>query len=195
MTLNTQFLTIISMTISGFYLGLAYDTYRQLIKRWQDRTFLIYILEMAFWISHTVGLFYILFQMNNGELRIYVFLASVLGFSLYQGLLAPLYRKALESTIAVMVRLFHGLWNVFRVIFLRPLELVFRFIFYCLRLLGQVLLLVIQGILMPFFVLGKFLKLIIPEKLKKCFDKDTRMYSIIKNTCHKILKMFPFRRG
>lgn len=190
MTLNTQFLTIVSMIFGGFYLGLAYDTYRRLMQRWQNRTFLMYMLEMAFWLSQTAGLFYILFQMNNGELRIYVFLACALGFAMYQALLAPLYQQILESVITITVRLLHRLWKIFHILFFRPLNLVLRFVFYCVQLLGQVLLIGLKVVFTPVLLFGKLFNQLIPKKIKKSFDKETHLYSIMKDTCNKIGKVF-----
>src|SRR5699024_11891782 len=37
-------------------------------------------LELGFWFIQTAVLFYILFKVNEGELRIYVFLACLLGY-------------------------------------------------------------------------------------------------------------------
>src|SRR5699024_8882996 len=53
---------------------------------WKNKWFINYVMEICFWLTQTFLLFYVLFRINGGELRVYVFLACLLGFAMYQAL-------------------------------------------------------------------------------------------------------------
>src|SRR5690625_5859173 len=75
MTLNVQFLTMLFMVVSGFYLGIALETFRRFSPLWRHRPVLVYIFEVSFWLIQTFIIFYVLYKVNAGELRVYIFLA------------------------------------------------------------------------------------------------------------------------
>src|SRR5690625_7846856 len=83
MTLNIQLMTMGSMIVSGIYLGIAFETYRKLTMWWRQYSVFKFICDLAFSLSQTVIIFYVLYQVNDGQYRIYVFLACLLGFSMY----------------------------------------------------------------------------------------------------------------
>src|SRR5690625_3852109 len=97
MTLDEQLLTMFNMIIGGFYLGVAYDTYRWFTPYFKERTFLVYFLEITFWLLQSSLLFFLLYQTNDGQLRLYVFLACLLGFSIYKACVAPFYNRLLTQ--------------------------------------------------------------------------------------------------
>src|SRR5690625_2595285 len=103
MTLQVQFLTMISMIIGGFYLGMARDTFRRFSSYWSQRKFLRYFFEVSFWMIQAFLMFYILYRVNAGELRAYIFIACMLGFSIYQVVFAVLYKKILEIIIRILL--------------------------------------------------------------------------------------------
>src|SRR5699024_3811695 len=78
------FLTMMSMVAGGFYLGIMLDTFRRLTRSWTSHFIVTTIVEVCFWLIQTFILFYILFLVNGGELRAYVFIACLFGFSAYQ---------------------------------------------------------------------------------------------------------------
>src|SRR5690625_7413437 len=103
MTLQVQFLTMVSMIIGGLYLGIARDTYLRFTPYWRQRIILKYVFEIAFWMIQTLLLFYILFRVNPGDLWFYVFLACLLGVSLFIVFFVSLYKKLLELMIFLLL--------------------------------------------------------------------------------------------
>lgn len=101
MTLSVQFTTMAVMVLSGIYLGLAQDTFRRISVHWKKRPIISYSFEIGFWLLQTLIVFYVLFLVNSGEIRFYIFLACLLGFSFYQALLKTIYRQMLERLISV----------------------------------------------------------------------------------------------
>src|SRR5699024_5518630 len=70
-------ITMLTMIAGGVYLGFAFETYRRLTRGLRKNWLFLYVLELGFWFIQTAVLFYILFKVNEGELRIYVFLACL----------------------------------------------------------------------------------------------------------------------
>src|SRR5699024_4293439 len=99
MTLHVQLLTMIFMVLSGLYLGMALETFRRFSPLWRKNKFLVYFLEICFWLVQTLIIFYVLYRVNAGELRLYIFVACLLGFATYQALIASLYKRLLEQVV------------------------------------------------------------------------------------------------
>src|SRR5690625_7680140 len=115
MTLDTQFLTMIFMVLGGLYLGIAKDTFRRFSPYWKNKRFINYAMEICFWLTQTYLLFYVLFRINGGELRFYVFLACLLGYDMYKALASALYKKKMES----IIRVFTAIYRFFAIIIQR----------------------------------------------------------------------------
>lgn len=129
MTLSTQFLTLITMALSGFYLGIAQETFRRFTVYWKGRLFLTYFLEILFWMMQAGILFYILYRVNQGELRIYIVLASLFGFSAYQALAKQVYKRLLERLIRIFKAIYQGIEKLIKILLISPLRWIF-FTFY-----------------------------------------------------------------
>lgn len=194
MTLNVQFITMVSMVIGGFYLGIAHDTYERFSNLWRNRRILAYVLAITFWLSQAVILFVLLYRANYGELRVYVFLACLLGLSIYQVFAANLYRKMLEGFLTILRYILTTLLTIFTVIVIRPLQLLFRLLFAILKMIGHVFLSLIIFLLLPFKIMVKLLYRLLPKKIKKIFDKKSSFYSIIENIYNKFHKLISFIR-
>lgn len=102
MTLHTQFVTMIAMVISGIYLGFATATFRRVEKKWQARKVAKYSLEILYWLVQTCLLFYLLYQLNKGEMRFIFVPACLLGYSMYIVFCEKWYVKLLEKIIHII---------------------------------------------------------------------------------------------
>lgn len=158
MTLETQLLTMVAMILSGMYLGMALETYQRFCKWWQKNITLSYFIEISFWVSQTCILFYILYNVNNGELRIYTFMACVLGFSMYKLLLQAAYRYLLECIIKLI-----------DVLLITPILWVSKVIYAILRSLSHAIIyllkLIVKIIVFPLNMLLWLVKWLIPKKI------------------------------
>src|SRR5699024_3549275 len=133
MTLNVQFLTMVSMVIGGFYLGIAHDTYERFSPLWKKKQLVTYLFAIIFWLIQACLLFILLYKVNNGELRIYVFLACLLGVSIYQVFAASVYRQLLEGIITIITKIAQALFSFIRVVILNPLFWLIRLLVMCLK--------------------------------------------------------------
>lgn len=194
MTLNVQFTAMICMVLSGFYLGVALETFRRFSPHWKHRKFLVFFLEICFWLSQTFLLYYVLYRINAGELRVYVFLACLLGFSIYQVTIKTLYKKILEQIIHVILSLYRFCQKIVYALIIVPIKWILYALYMIAQLIISFLLTIISLILTiikwPFTIIYRLL----PQKIKKIISKLAGLYSIIKNTSIKWAKYIFLKR-
>ncbi|MFD1362569.1 spore cortex biosynthesis protein YabQ [Lentibacillus salinarum] len=198
MTLDVQFITMISMTCGGFYLGMALDTFRRLSIYWRPRVFLVYVMEISFWLTQTLLLYYVLFRVNSGELRFYVFVALLLGFAMYQALAAKVYKRLLERVIRMTMSIYHMLANMIRAIIVTPILFIVQLLVTVVVFTGKLLWHVVRHILkivwVPVFWLLRLIYRMLPYSIQKNLHKIAGFYSTIENTCKKWLNKWLSKR-
>ncbi|WP_188456137.1 spore cortex biosynthesis protein YabQ [Virgibacillus oceani] len=198
MTLSVQFMTMIAMVLAGFYLGIIQDTYRRFTRHWKGKVFLTYFIEVLFWLSQTLILFYVLFRVNAGELRFYVFLACLLGFAAYQALAANLYKRLLERVIKIVLVCLRFIKKLVQMIIINPIKFVIQTLITVILFIGHVLVTILLFILKLLYTPLKWVFMTIyrflPKKIQNFLHKLAGFYSTMKNICIKWLKYFKFKR-
>ncbi|HLR74797.1 MAG TPA: spore cortex biosynthesis protein YabQ [Virgibacillus sp.] len=194
MTLDVQLITMLSMIIGGFYLGMAHDTYRRFAPYWKEKTFFVYLFEISFWLSQTGILFFLLYKVNAGELRLYIFAACLLGFSIYQVVAANIYKKVLEFVIRIIVAIYRWCRKVIQVLLITPLKWIFHIILTLILFSGQVVIKLLMIVFLPVKWLIQLIYHLLPKKIKKNIPKSEGLYSIIENIYIKLRKFFSFKR-
>jgi len=189
MTLSTQFLTLITMILSGFYLGVAQETFRRFTVYWKGRLFLTYFLEILFWMTQAGILFYILYRVNQGELRIYIVLACLFGFSIYQALAKQLYKKLLEHVIRVFKAIYRGIERMINFLLISPLRWIFLTLYRMIKaiLIGvfKIITWLCLFLFAPFRWAGKGLFRLCPQSIQNFFLQIAGFYSKMKNIVYK----------
>ncbi|MEH7523396.1 spore cortex biosynthesis protein YabQ, partial [Bacillus sp. JJ1503] len=120
MTLSTQFITMLAMIGMGSVFGAALDTYNRFLKRSNRKSWIVFINDILFWVVQGLAIFYILFIVNRGELRFYIFIALLCGFAAYQSLFKGLYVRLLEISISVIVAIYRFLLKLFHYMIYKP---------------------------------------------------------------------------
>lgn len=120
MTLSVQFYTLAAMIGMGLVLGMAVDTYYLLLRIRFHKGWTKYICDFLFWILYTVILFNVLYQINEGTLRIHVFLAILCGFAMYKALFASLYIHFMLFVYRIVSKTIYFSINVFKAVVIRP---------------------------------------------------------------------------
>ncbi|MEH7125111.1 spore cortex biosynthesis protein YabQ, partial [Bacillus sp. JJ1773] len=122
MTLSTQFITMLAMIGMGSVFGAALDTYNRFLKRSNRKSWIVFINDILFWVVQGLAIFYILFIVNRGELRFYIFIALLCGFAAYQSLFKGLYVRLLEISISVIVAIYRFLLKLFHYMIYKPVR-------------------------------------------------------------------------
>lgn len=192
MTLTVQFITMAAMIVSGLYLGMSLDTFRRFSPYFKNNVFLTYSLEISFWLMQAFILFFILFQMNGGELRVYIVLAVLLGYAMYQAMFKRIYLRLLEKTIQWITAVYRFLKRLVHVLLIALIRWLFLTLIKILLGLGAALIAIIlfifRVILFPFKLVAKLIWRLLPSNTKKILYKWAGIYSTIKNKCIQLLK-------
>ncbi|SFQ20426.1 spore cortex biosynthesis protein YabQ [Salibacterium halotolerans] len=150
MTLAVQFQTMAAMLVMGMGAGVCLDVYERLFVRIIRSSWIRAGGDMMFWFLQALLVFYVLFQMNSGELRFYIFPGLAVGFFVYRYLGRASFLRILEF----FCRMGYGMYRIFRavvtVLVLHPLKFILQlaaasvmmgltiiknFLFLCLRIL------------------------------------------------------------
>jgi spore cortex biosynthesis protein YabQ len=121
MSLTTQFYTMLAMVGVGGWIGAALDTYGRFLKRPLRARWVVFINDFMFWVVQGLILFYLLLLVNEGELRIYIFLAVLCGYAAYQSLLKKIYLRILERLIQTSLSIYRFLLKIGQFMIVKPI--------------------------------------------------------------------------
>ncbi|WP_066059224.1 spore cortex biosynthesis protein YabQ [Robertmurraya korlensis] len=201
MTLTTQFLTMLSMAAMGSYLGAAIDTYNRFLIRSKRKSWLVFLNDIFFWVLQGLIFFYVLFVVNQGELRSYIFLAILCGFAAYQSLLKRGYARVLEIIITMIISIYRYAVKIFLMLIYRPIvslllgcvslvTIIGKGLFVLVKWTIQVLWMIIKVIFTPVqWLLILFWNLLpkhIKKSVEKLYNKLAGNFQGIKNTINNV---------
>lgn len=187
MTLTVQFYTIVAMIGSGIWLGASLDTYHRFHPRGKRWNWLRFINDILFWIVQALLIFYVLLQVNKGEVRIVIFLALLCGFAFYKSLLQSLFQRILERLIKITVGIIRFFKKIFRLFIYNPAKVILNLLVGLSKMVIRFLLsalLFLSGILLyPLKLIGKLLVALIPEKI---WTKLKGVAGVIRKSTNKV---------
>ncbi|ABV60745.1 MULTISPECIES: spore cortex biosynthesis protein YabQ [Bacillus] len=140
MTLTVQFYTMLSMVAMGIWLGASLDTYKLFVNREKTAKWLLIIHDLLFWLVQGLLFFYVLLLTNEGEFRVYIFLAVALGFSMYQALMKQLYMNILKFLVMCVYQAALILKRLVMSIVFQPIRWLITFIISAIMFLLHLLL-------------------------------------------------------
>lgn len=186
------------MTLSGIYLGMVHDMFRRFAIHWKRRKLVSYVLEISFWMLQACIIFYVLFQTNGGELRVYIFLAGLLGYSAYQALLKTIYMRVLERAIYIGWQIFQFFERLFFLFLFTPVKWLFllcaTIVLFLLQTTFKIIFFLLKIIFFPLILLGRWFYPLLPKNIIKFLHKFVGVYSTIKHISQKWLKYMTFKR-
>ncbi len=189
MSLDTQFVTLLSMIAMGLSFGAAFDTYNRFLKRAKRALWIVFINDVLFWCMQAMLIFFVLFKANAGEWRFYIVLALLLGYSAYQALFKEMYKKVLEGAIHLVLQTIHFFIRLGDMLLLKPvkgmimllvsvvlffLKLVIKLakgLFMLAMMILKALLSIVGVVCWPVFRLASFLWRIMPAPIRKPCEK------------------------
>ncbi len=176
MSLTVQLQTMLAMVAMGGWLGMAIDTYSRLIRGRQWNKWITVINDSMFWILQGLFVFYVLLQINEGEMRFYVLLALLCGYACYRALLFHIYTKFLEAVIQGTIKTYKFLKSALFILLINPIKELLKFLYkLCMMILGflfTVIIFLLKIILTPFKWIGRGIWRLLPkEKFKKLIKK------------------------
>ncbi len=119
-SVGSQAYVFLCSVIGGVVIALLYDIFRILRKTIKTGSLITYIQDLLFWILVAVIMFATVYYSNEGELRSYIFLGTLLGVVLYALLLSKTVMNSSLFIIRIVKGVLKFLWTVlsfpFRVI-------------------------------------------------------------------------------
>lgn len=177
---------------------MAHETYRRLSVHWQKKRVSSYVLEISFWLLQALIIFYCLFLVNAGELRLYIVLACLLGFSIYEVIFKRMFKRLLEVLISVVRAVYQFFKGLLNRLFFIPLKWIFllctSILLFLLKAMITVVMFLLKVIIYPLRLVGNFIKPLIPNNIMKLFHKLSQFYSTIRDTLKKVLKKVTLKR-
>ncbi|WP_058305659.1 spore cortex biosynthesis protein YabQ [Gracilibacillus massiliensis] len=185
MTLSTQFITMISMVLSGVYLGASYHTFKRLERLWLSSITWKYLLEILFWLLQAVVLYVILFLINEGILRFYVFLAVICGYAMFKSLIEQVFSRILDVIFRILHDIYRFLYRTIELLIVRPIIFIITVFIVCITKVFTffitILLAILKVISWPIRALFSVLFNMVPKNAQKYLHPFYRIYSKIKN--------------
>ncbi|WP_146809829.1 MULTISPECIES: spore cortex biosynthesis protein YabQ [Aneurinibacillus] len=177
MTLTGQAATMLSMLLCGWTMGMLYDTYRTMERRCRLPVWLVWISDFLFWISCTFLVFGTLLRVNEGVVRIYIFLGLGMGIILYFLLFQRMYLRILNKLITFSLWLYRVTIKTAYYLLVVPLLWLYRALITVVLFLFSVLLTIGKWLFRPFLLLGsKTGNWIWTRYLQKPTQKIKRMF-------------------
>ena len=100
--------------LMGILITFVYDGFIIMRRLIRHNLFLISVEDLIFWIACALGVFYMLYEENNGILRWFAVFGAALGMAAYKKSVSPFLVKIITMVIE---RIFHGLFCILRFLF------------------------------------------------------------------------------
>lgn len=123
MILNQATLFLIFMA-NGAIIGLLFDIFRILRRSFKTSDLITYVEDIIFWILTGIIILYSIFVFNNGEIRLYMFLAIAVGVTLYMLILSSHIIKINVAVITFCKRIIKKILGIIMI----PFKLIFKLI-------------------------------------------------------------------
>lgn len=156
MTAYEQMLVMFIFICCGILIGCSLETFRHFGRFYRRNVFFVYISEVLFWLLQMAFLYYVLWQLNDGILRIYFILAVLVGWQLYHLFFKKIYLPFMRGVFYVCHLFFQVLYHMVRLIIYWPIYFIWK-----------VLITVIRFIFLPIIVVFQWVLSLLPEKMHK----------------------------
>ena len=121
--------------INGILIGLLFDFFRILRKSFKTNDFITYVEDIVFWILTGIILLYSIFLFNNGEIRLFMLIAVLLGLIIYMLSISRyiikvnvkiinFFKTIILKIISIILIPFKYIVKIFRKIFFRPVSFI-----------------------------------------------------------------------
>ena len=162
MNVGMHFNTLITMIASGVLVSMMFETYKLLFrpKTLSGKM----IVDTLFMLTQSCLVYYLLFITNGGVIRFYIFLAVLLGVSIYFALLQSFFIKFLMWLIGVIN-------EVYRFLKRSVIALIYRPIFWLIQVLLTIIISVILFLWKIILGILKLIKNIIKPFIPKIIQR------------------------
>ncbi|MBO8159763.1 spore cortex biosynthesis protein YabQ [Thermosyntropha sp.] len=108
MQIRTFFFTL----VAGIFVGFIFHFYQMVITRGRVGKFLLYILDFFLWIIMLGLMFWLMFFINGGEIRVYVLLALLIGIVVYLNYFSEKFKGFVGRSADITVNILARCWSI-----------------------------------------------------------------------------------
>lgn len=134
-TVSGQSYVFLYSVCGGMVIAFIYDIFRIKRKAVKTRNVFTYIEDFLFWVLVAAVMFAVLYYSNEGEIRGYIFIGTILGAILYILLLSKIVIHCALMVIRFVIRLCRLIWAVLSY----PFKIIFRAIAVPARHISKIL--------------------------------------------------------
>lgn len=113
----TQLQLFFIFLLNGLLIGLLFDFFRILRRAIKTIDFITYVEDALFWILTGFIILYSIFTYNNGEIRLFMFLAIILGIFIYFMFISKMILNISLSIINIVKKIFSILFSIIKIPF------------------------------------------------------------------------------
>lgn len=123
-TIFSQMYSFLIYIISGMIIGIFFDIFRILRKTFHTSDVITSIEDIIFWIITGIFLLYILFQISDGEIRIYNIAGLIIGSIIYMLTISKFFIKINVFIVSTIKNIVYKLSKIFII----PIKIFFNII-------------------------------------------------------------------
>lgn len=137
MEFSTQVKTFLLIALTGILLGVLFDTYQVLRRRFRPPWFVTSLTDLIYCLLAAAIAFAALLAGNWGELRFYVYIALFIGITAYYRLASRYVIKLLVALLILIAKIWHTAKLVFAFTVIKPAVLFTRAVIWPFRFMGR----------------------------------------------------------
>lgn len=107
-----QVYTFLYSVIGGAVIAFIYDVFRIKRKAIKTKSLIIQLEDLLYWIIVSIVMFAVIYYSNEGEIRGFIFIGTVLGVILYVTLLSNIIMKVSLFILKIISRILRAIWIV-----------------------------------------------------------------------------------
>lgn len=188
--------TMLAMTVMGVWIGASIDTYRRFLSVRRPPIWLMFTNDVVFWLLQGLLMFYILLNVNEGEMRMYVFLAVLLGYAAYQSLFQTIFLRWLETTIRCIKTLYRLTVKTVEMFIILPikwlLQIIFALCMIVVTALWRIVRFLSKLLFIPLTWIGRMIASWIPNHFK---ERVNRMFTAVHKVSKKVVRWIRRKKG
>jgi spore cortex biosynthesis protein YabQ len=191
--LQTQFWMLICMFMCGMCMGIVFDFLKIILRTISASSWTKAIIDMLYWGLVTVFVMGLLYYMNEGSLRGYIYLCIAIGACFYFALCSQGFSKVLAHVIrifiqvmSVMLRVGKSLINLF--VFM-PFKIVYRGCVIFIAFMMTVAIFMFKIMIQSFYPMRKLIQWLFSLFLYPAI-LNSRWFLILKKRLKRIRKRF-----
>ncbi|WP_373325744.1 spore cortex biosynthesis protein YabQ [Sporomusa paucivorans] len=137
MELSTQIRTFVLIVTTGIVLGILFDTYRVLRRRFRPPWLVTSLTDLLYCLLASAIAFTALLASNWGELRFYVYIALLVGIIAYYRLVSQYVMKFIMALLLLITKLCHLTKLAVAFTIIKPVVFVTRTVLWPFRFIGR----------------------------------------------------------